>query len=118
MNAPDPVQTAPPAAAPWYTSKILQGILTIIVTQLIAKITAQFKIDFSVLGLDANSVVAWLMNIISVAGAAYAARAKVTQKAAPVMTGTKSTADQINAVNPSGAPIHAPVIPPSPESNS
>jgi hypothetical protein len=80
---------------PWYKSRILQGLLTILITQLIAKITSLWHIDFAVLGLDVNSVVEWLMNIISAAAVAYATHARVTKPIPPV-TLTKTEADKAN----------------------
>lgn len=95
-----------PAAAPWYKSKILQGILTIVVTQLIGKLQTLYHFDTTLLGFGINDIVAWLMDVISAAAAFYATHARITQKAVPIMTGTQSTADQINTDNPAGAPTH------------
>lgn len=95
MNTPDPVPPPTPAAIAWYRSHILQGILTVVVSQVIAKVTAQYHIDFAVLGLDVNSVVEWLMNIISAAAVAYATHARVTKPIPPV-TLTKTEADKAN----------------------
>lgn len=100
-----------PAAAPWYKSKILQGILTIVVTQVIGKLQTLYHFDTTLLGFGINDIVAWLMDIISAGAAFYATHARVTQKTVPVMTGTQTTADQINAVNPSGAPINVSATP-------
>lgn len=102
----------PPAAAPWYTSKILQGLITIVVTQVIGKLQTLYHFDTTLLGFGVNDIVAWLMDVISAGAALYATHARVTQKAVPVMTGTQATADQINIDNPSGAPTNA-TSPPS-----
>jgi len=102
-----------PAAAPWYKSKILQGILTIVVTQLIGKLQTLYHFDTTLLGFGINDIVAWLMDLISAAALAYTTHARVTQKTVPVMTGTQTTADQINIANPSGAPTNAPITPPA-----
>lgn len=100
MNSPimpDPITNAAPVAIPWYKSHILQGILTVVVTQLIAKVTSLYHIDFAVLGLDVNSIVEWLMNIISAAAVAYATHARVT-KPIPLVTLTKIGADKVNTM--------------------
>jgi hypothetical protein len=88
---------------PWYKSRILQGILTIVVTQLIAKITGMWHIDFAVLGLDVNSIVEWLMNIISAAAVAYATHARAT-KPIPPITLTQTGADKANLTAPPFSP--------------
>lgn len=98
MNSPspsDPTANAAPAAIPWYKSHILQGILTVVVTQVIAKVASLYHIDFAVLGLDVNSIVEWLMNIISAAAVAYATHARVTKPIPPV-TLTKTEAAKAN----------------------
>jgi hypothetical protein len=82
-------------AIPWYRSHILQGILTVVVTQLIAKITALWHINFALFGLDVNSIVEWLMNIISAAAVAYATHARAT-KPIPPITFTQTGADKAN----------------------
>lgn len=85
-------------ALPWYKSRILRGLLTIVVTQLIAKITAQYHINFAILGLDINSIVEWLMNLISAGAVAYATHARVAPSVPipPVITLTKASADAKN----------------------
>jgi hypothetical protein len=82
-------------AIPWYKSRILQALLTVVVTQVAAKISAQYHIDFVVLGLDANSVVQWLMDVISAGAVAYATHARVA-KPTPPITLTQTGADKAN----------------------
>jgi hypothetical protein len=105
-----------PSAIPWYNSTVLRGILTIVVTQAVSRVQAQYHIDFTVLGLGVNEIVAWIMDVISAAALAYMAHGRVTQKASSIITGTQSAADQINVDNPSGAPhvtpTTGPVTPP------
>lgn len=85
-------------AIPWYRSRILQGLLTIVVSQVIAKVTAQYHIDFAVLGLTADNIVQWIMDGIS-AGAVYwatHARVALSVPIPAVVTFTQSAADQAN----------------------
>lgn len=97
-----------PAAIPWYKSTILRGVLTIVVTQVLAHAQAQFHFDAQVMGLNVNDVVGYIMDLISAGALAYMTHGRVTQKSTPTITGTQAGADQINIDNPSGAPIHAP----------
>jgi hypothetical protein len=85
-------------AIPWYRSRILQGLLTIIVTQIVAKVTAQYHINFEVLGLSVNDIVAWLMNLISAGAAAWAVHARVAPSVPipAVVTLTQGGADKAN----------------------
>ena len=104
----------PPAAMPWYRSTVLRGVLTILVTQILSKVQAQYHIDSSVLGLNVTDMVSWLMDLISAGALAYMTHGRVTQKATPTITGTQSGADAINVLNPAGAPTNAPTTPPPP----
>lgn len=92
MSTSDPLA---PAAIPWYRSAVLRGILTIIVTQLISRITAQYHIDASLFGLNIADVVNWLMDAISAGAAAYAVHGRVAKPVPPV-TLTKTDADKAN----------------------
>lgn len=90
-----------PVAIPWYKSTVLRGILTIIVTQIVGKLQTQYHFDTTVAGLGVNDIVSWVMDGISAGALAYMTHGRVTQRAAPAIVGTKSTADQINATIPS-----------------
>ena len=46
-----------PVAIPWYKSKILQGVVTGIVAQLISRLQSQYHLDLTVYGLTANDLV-------------------------------------------------------------
>lgn len=83
-------------AIPWYRSRILQGLLTILVTQVAAKVAAQFHINFALFGLDVNSIVQWLMDLSSAGALAYATHARTTKPVPPV-TLTKAEATAVNA---------------------
>ena len=93
MNSPDPLE---PVAIPWYKSKILQGILTGIVAQIVARLQSVYHIDITVWGLDVPSLVQWLMDLITAGAIAYTTHARVTQKSAPAVVATKKQADDIN----------------------
>ncbi len=95
----------PPAAMPWYKSTVLRGVLTIVVTQIVSHAQAQYHFDTQLLGLGVNDIVSWVMDLIS--ALAYMTHGRVTQKSAPTITASQSTADQINADNPAGAPTNA-----------
>jgi len=85
-----------PQAIPWYKSRILQGILTIIFTQVIARVQSLYHIDF--MGMSVTDIVNWLMDVISAAGAYWATYARVMPSVPipPVVTLTKSAAEAAN----------------------
>jgi hypothetical protein len=92
-------------AVVWYKSRILQSLLTIVVTQIIAKVTAQYHIDFAVLGLTADNIVQWIMDGISAAAVYWATHARVAPQVPipPVVTLTQTGADKANI-----APLFSP----------
>lgn len=94
-------------AVPWYRSRILQGLLTIVVSQVVARVQAQFHIDF--MGMSVTDIVNWLMDAITAGAVYWATHARVAPAVPipPVVTFTKSAADQMNADNPTGV-LHAP----------
>jgi hypothetical protein len=94
MSTPAPL---PPAAAPWYRSAVLQGILVAVIAQGLLRLKTQFGVDLSIYGLDANGLANWAMDIVSALALSYATRARLTQKAAPQITLTKAKADSLNA---------------------
>lgn len=79
MSTPDPIQPIP-----WYKSAVLRGLLVIVVTQGIARAQALWKIDVTVFGLDVNSIVSWLMDLISAGAAAYAAHGRIIKPTPPI----------------------------------
>lgn len=91
--------TTPPVAAPWYKSAVFRGILLILVTQAIARLHKGLGIDVSAFGLDANSIVDWLLDIASMAGGYYALHARVA-KPLPQITLTQKAANAVNASSP------------------
>lgn len=90
-------------AIPWYKSRILQGLLTIVVSQIVARVQAQFHVDF--MGISVTDIVNWLMDAITAGAVYWATHARVVPAVPipPVVTLTKSAADQMNANNPTGA---------------
>lgn len=103
--------TNTPTAIPWYRSTVLRGVLTIIVTQTLNHAQALYHFDTQVLGLGVNAIVEWIMDLISAGALAYMTHGRITQKSAPTITGTQSTADQINA-DKAGASHASPPISP------
>jgi hypothetical protein len=96
-------------ALPWYRSRILQGLLTIVVSQIVARVQAQFHIDF--MGMSVTDIVNWLMDAITAGAVYWATHARVAPQVPipPVVTLTQNQADQIN-----GAPNETPVPPATP----
>lgn len=97
-------------AIPFYKSRILQGLLTIVVTQVIAKVTAQYHIDFAVLGLTADNIVQWIMDGISAGAVYWATHARVAPQVPipPVVTLTQTGADKANLTVPPFSPKETP----------
>ncbi len=83
---------------PWYRSKILQGILTSIVAQVLAR----SKLSSIITSDQAVQIIDFALDSISGAALAYAAHARVTKPIPPVSI-SKASADATNASNaPSG----------------
>ena len=100
-------------AIPWYKSRILQGLLTIVVSQVVAKVQAQWHIDFQ--GMSVTDIVSWLMDAISAFGVYLATHARVAPSVPipPVVTGTQSQADVINGAQNAKIPPTPPVPDPN-----
>lgn len=103
-------------ALPWYRSRILQGLLTILVSQAVARVQAQFHIDF--MGMSVTDIVNWLMDAITAGAIYWATHARVAPAVPipPVVTLTKSEADQINATGATNAPSQSTTVPADPRS--
>jgi hypothetical protein len=104
MNTPDPVPAAPPVAIPWYRSRIMQGLVTVVVTQLVAKIEAHYHVDLSVLGISVDDAVQGVMNAIAAFAAYWAIHARVSP-AVPIpqiVTVTAAKAEQLNTAPAAG----------------
>jgi hypothetical protein len=93
---------SPDIAMPWYRSRILQGILTVAVTQLVKHVAAHYDIDMTVWGTAVPDIVNGAMDGMSAIALAWAAHARIspTVPIPPVITGTKGAADKINAQTP------------------
>jgi hypothetical protein len=86
MNSPDPAPTpTPPATIPWWKSNVLRALLTILLTQVIARVQSHYKVDFAVFGITITDAVNWTMDIISAAAVAWAAQSRIT-KPMPAVT--------------------------------
>ena len=79
MNTPIPVQSIP-----WYRSAVLQGLLTVVVSQSVARLQSHYHIDFSIMDVSVTDVVNWLMDMISAAALAYAAHGRIAKPTPPV----------------------------------
>jgi hypothetical protein len=93
-----------PAAIPWYRSNVLRGILVATIAGIASRfhLTAKFA-------PDASQIADTLLDLVSLAGAAYAAQARV-RKPMPVVTTTKAQAEAIN--NAPAPPVLTEVVPP------
>lgn len=86
-----------PSAIPWYKSKILQGIITGVVAQLISKVQVRYNLDLSVWGITANDIVSWTMDVITALAVGYTAHARINQTVTPpTIVLTKKQAEDIN----------------------
>lgn len=89
-----------PVAIPWYRSQQLQAILTIVFTQVLARVSAyvqaKYQFDVAVLGLTPGELVEWAMDGLSAAAVYWATHARVTQKTAPKIVSSQPKADVIN----------------------
>lgn len=115
MSTPIPVVPTD-GAIPWYRSQQFRAILTIVVTQILARLStyAEAKYHFNITALDVNAadIVAWTMDTISSLAAYWALHARGTQKSAPQIVLTKSKADAVNASVPN---VSAPSTPETPK---
>jgi hypothetical protein len=93
MNTPDPVGTPVPAM-PWYQSKVITALVTIVVTQTVGWATRKWGVNLSVYDLDVPTIVSYAMDGISALAVAVAAKSRAA--AAPV-TLTQKKADALNA---------------------
>lgn len=81
MNTPDPTQQQP---IPFYRSAVLRGLLAAVFSQVLARVAAQYHINFALFGVDANSLASWTLDAISGIAIYYAAHARVTKPLPPV----------------------------------
>lgn len=96
MSTPDPVPGVVPAM-PWYQSKVITALVTIVVSQLVGLAARKFAIDITTFGLSVPDIVTFAMNTLAGVAVAYGWVGRVAT--APV-TLKKSTADAINAAAP------------------
>jgi hypothetical protein len=90
--------TTPVVAIPWYKSRIIQGVLTIVVTQVVKRVQAKYNVDVTVWGTAVPDVVGAAMDGLSSAAAWWAVHARSSPKVPipPVVTLTQAGADQVN----------------------
>jgi len=109
MNSPDPVADSAPAAMPWYRSKIVVGLVTVVVTQLVDHIQQRYHTNIGVLGFTINDIVSAVCDALGAASAYLILHSRVTQKAAPQITLTKKGAVAASVPDPTpAAPAGAP----------
>ena len=91
--------TSKTVAMPWYRSRIIQGILTIVVTQVIRRLQTKYSIDFALWPTLATDIVNGAMDGLSTFGVWWALHARVAPSVSipPVVTLTKGQADEINS---------------------
>lgn len=87
---------SPPTAIPWYKADVIRGLLAILVSQLMARIAAQYHINFALFGLNADVVVQWIMDGLSTVALGYTAHARAA-KPLPQLTLTQTSANKANA---------------------
>jgi hypothetical protein len=85
-----------PAAIPWYQSKVLQGVVTGLVAQVVSKVQAKYNFDITVLGITVNDLVSGVMDLITLVAVGWTARARLTQKTSPQIVASQPKADSIN----------------------
>ena len=88
-----------PVAIPWYRSRIMQGLLTVFVTQLVKHVQSHYNIDVSIWGTAVPDIVNGVMDGVGVAALAWAGHARVAPQVPipQVVTLTKAAADEVNA---------------------
>ncbi len=100
-------------AVPWYKSRIVVGIATIIATRLLDYAQKQWHFDASIFGITVTDLVTFILDGIAAVSAYVALHARVAPQIPipPIVTLTQGTADHIN-----GASHETPVPPPPPTS--
>lgn len=94
-----PDDDKPATAIAWYKSRIMVGVLTIVVTQVIKRVQAKYTVDFSIWGTAVPDIVGGIMDGISSIAAYLALHARTSSKVPipPVVTLTQGGADKVNA---------------------
>lgn len=85
-------------AIPWYRSRITQGLLTVLFSQVVRRIQSKYSIDLSVWGTSVVDLVNGTTDGLSLIALYWAAHARLSPKVPipPVVTLTKSAADELN----------------------
>lgn len=101
-----------PVALPWYRSRIIVGIATIVATRLLDYAQKQWHVDASVFGVTVTDLVSFMLDGIAAVSAYVALHARVAPSITipPVVTLTQNKADQINGApnetSPPATPTH------------
>jgi hypothetical protein len=82
MSLPTPEAVA----TPWYKSGVLRGVAIVVVTRILARFHIQIP------GVDAGDIVDTLLDLGTLAGAAYAAYSRTTKPNLPIVA-TQAKAD-------------------------
>src|SRR5690348_15716333 len=95
MNSPNPV---PQVAVPWYHSRIVVGIATIVASRLIDYAQKQWHMDAAVFGITVNDLASMILDGVAAMAAYVAIHARVSSNVPipPVVTLTKAGAQEIN----------------------
>ena len=99
-----------PAAAPWYKSAVLRGILVVLFTQVLARLATHFHLDsatLTALGINPDALAQMTLDGISAAALAYAAHGRVV-KPLPQVTLTQKQADLVNKGSTNAPPTSPP----------
>lgn len=92
---------APAVATPWYKSGVLRGVAVVVVTRILA------RFHVSIPGVDAGDIVDTLLDLGTLAGAAYAAYSRTTKPNLPIVA-TQAKADAAAVVAASPVPTQQP----------
>lgn len=93
----DPIALDPTQAIPWYKSRVLVGLVTIVVSQVVDQVQKHYKINLGAFGISINDLVDYILDGVGVAAASWVAHARVTKPSPPV-TLTKAAAVAANSI--------------------
>lgn len=102
-----PDEQRQPTAVVWYRSRIVTGIVTIIVSRALDYAQKRWHFDATLFGITANDLVSAVLDGIGAIAAYVALHARVSPSI-PIpakVTLTQASADQANATNPTQPPL-------------
>jgi hypothetical protein len=106
MNTPDPnIASKPAIAVPWYRSRIIVGIATIVASRLLDYAQKRWHFDAALFGVSVTDLTSLILDGIAGVAAYVALHARIapTIPIPPVVTLTQTAADQANT-----APLFSP----------